>query len=278
VTAGGWHSAEVRDALDLCLACKGCRTECPVGVDMATYKAEFLAHHYAGRPRPAAHDSMGWLPAIAGLLTAVPGVPGLVNLAGRTPGLSSLATRAGGIDRRRDLPRFAGQPFTAWYRRHGPAPAPRPRRPRGTSGAETGKKPRVVLWPDTFGNYFHPEIPRAALTVLQRAGFAVQVPTRPLCCGLTWISTGQLGVARRVLRRTVKALPPGGQLRLRARALRGFRRLRRARAVARGARRRPGDRDAGGWLSCRTQLAAGRTGHRGWHLAQLLAEITSGSP
>jgi FAD/FMN-containing dehydrogenase/Fe-S oxidoreductase len=388
VIAGGWHSAEVRDALDLCLACKGCRKECPVGVDMATYKAEFLAHHYAGRLRPAAHYSMGWLPAIAGLLTAVPGVPGLVNLAGRTPGLSSLAKRAGGIDRRRDLPRFAGQPFTAWYRRHGPAPAPRPRRPRGTSGAETGKKPRVVLWPDTFGNYFHPEIPRAALTVLQRAGFAVQVPTRPLCCGLTWISTGQLGVARRVLRRTVKALlpdlqagvpvvvlepscaavfradaaellgsdqarlladrtrtlaellteagwQPGGLLQALGRAGAAGRRmhaiaqvhchqhaimgfgpdqeiLRRcgvhvdvldagccglagnfgferghyevsAACAERGLW--PAARAAGpgtvmlaDGFSCRTQLAAGRTGHRGWHLAQLLAEITSGSP
>ncbi|MBV9094456.1 MAG: FAD-binding oxidoreductase [Streptosporangiaceae bacterium] len=206
VVADGWGSAEVRDALDLCLACKGCRKECPVGVDMATYKAEFLAHHYAGRVRPAAHYSMGWLPAIAPAVTTVPGVPSMVNVAGRTPGISYLAKRAGGIDPRRDLPRFAGQRFTTWYLRHGPGSLPQPRAPRGVRRG-TGK-PRVVLWPDTFSNYFHPEIPKAALAVLQRAGFAVQVPTRPLCCGLTWISTGQLGVARRVLRRTVKALLP----------------------------------------------------------------------
>ena len=206
VVTGGWHSTEVRGALDLCLACKGCRKECPVGVDMATYKAEFLAHHYAGRIRPAAHYSMGWLPVLARLVTAVPGLAGMVNLAGRTPVLSSLAKRAGGIASRRDLPRFAGQRFTSWYARR---------------GQQRGGR-RVILWPDTFSNNFHPEVARDAVTVLERAGFTVDVPAkrrwfpgrRPpwgpplLCCGLTWISTGQLGVAQRVLRRTIKALLP----------------------------------------------------------------------
>jgi FAD/FMN-containing dehydrogenase/Fe-S oxidoreductase len=192
VVTGGWHSTEVRDALDLCLACKGCRKECPVGVDMATYKAEFLAHHYAGRIRPAAHYSMGWLPLLARLVTAVPGLAGTANLAGRTPVLSYLAKRAGGIDSRRDLPRFAGQRFTTWYAR-------RRRQRRGR---------RVILWPDTFSNNFHPEVAQAAVTVLERAGFTVDVPLKPLCCGLTWISTGQLGMAQRVLRRTIKALLP----------------------------------------------------------------------
>jgi FAD/FMN-containing dehydrogenase/Fe-S oxidoreductase len=206
VITDGWHSTEVRDALDLCLACKGCRKECPVDVDMATYKAEFLAHHYAGRIRPAAHYSMGWLPLLARLVTAVPGLPGMVNLAGRTPGLSSLTKRAGGIDARRDLPRFAGQRFTSWYARRRGRSAP-------TSSSAPGISPpphsrRVVLWPDTFSNNFHPEVAQAAVTVLERAGFTVDVPVKPLCCGLTWISTGQLGVARRVLRRTIKALLP----------------------------------------------------------------------
>jgi FAD/FMN-containing dehydrogenase/Fe-S oxidoreductase len=206
VVTEGWHSEEVRDALDLCLACKGCRKECPVDVDMATYKAEFLAHHYAGRIRPAAHYSMGWLPVIARLVTAVPGLPPIVNLAGRTPGISRLAKRAGGIDARRDLPRFAGERFTAWFTRRPADPAARAER-------------RVILWPDTFSNHFHPEVAKAAVTVLERAGFTVDVPVKPrrgssprtpaLCCGLTWISTGQLGLAERVLRRTVKALLPG---------------------------------------------------------------------
>jgi FAD/FMN-containing dehydrogenase/Fe-S oxidoreductase len=193
VVTSGWHSTEVRDALDLCLACKGCRKECPVGVDMATYKAEFLAHHYAGRVRPAAHYSMGWLPVIARLVTAVPGLAGIVNLAGRTPGFSSLTKRAAGIDSGRDLPRFTGQRFTAWYARRRTAASP-------------GR--RVILWPDTFSNNFHPEVAKAAVTVLERAGFTVDVPLTPMCCGLTWISTGQLGVAQRVLRRTIKALLP----------------------------------------------------------------------
>jgi Fe-S oxidoreductase len=192
VVSGGWHSTEVRDALDLCLACKGCRKECPVGVDMATYKAEFLAHHYAGRVRPAAHYSMGWLPLLARLVTAVPGLATVVNLAARSPGLSYVAKRAGGIDPRRTLPRFAGQTFTSWHARRRRAPSGR----------------RVILWPDTFSNNFHPEVAQAAVTVLERAGFQVEVPGKPLCCGLTWISTGQLGMAGRMLRRTIRTLRP----------------------------------------------------------------------
>jgi FAD/FMN-containing dehydrogenase/Fe-S oxidoreductase len=196
VVTGGWHSGEVRDALDLCLACKGCRKECPVGVDMATYKAEFLAHHYAGRVRPAAHYTLGWLPVIARLVTAVPGLAGMVNLAGRTPGISSMTKRAGGIDARRTLPRFAARRFTSWHARRASV-----RRP-------PGQRRRVILWPDTFSNNFHPEVAQAAVTVLERAGFQVEVPGKPLCCGLTWISTGQLGMAQRMLRRTIKALRP----------------------------------------------------------------------
>jgi FAD/FMN-containing dehydrogenase/Fe-S oxidoreductase len=193
VVTGRWDSAAVRDALDLCLACKGCKKECPVGVDMATYKAEFLAHHYAGRLRPAAHYSMGWLPLISRLVTAVPGLPGIVNAGVRTPLLSSLAKRTGGIAREREIPRFARQRFSQWYAR------------RGSRAAE-GQ--RVILWPDTFTDNFHPDVARAAVAVLERAGYQVEVPAQPLCCGLTWISTGQLGVASRVLRRTIRHLLP----------------------------------------------------------------------
>ena len=193
VVTGQWRSAEVRDALDLCLACKGCKKECPVDVDMATYKAEFLAHHYAGRLRPAAHYTMGWLPLISRLVTAVPGLPEVVNAGARTPLLSSLAKRAGGIAREREIPRFARQRFSQWYARRGPRVA-------------EGK--RVILWPDTFSNCFHPDVAKAAVAVLERAGYRVEVPAKPLCCGLTWISTGQLGVASRVLRRTIRHLLP----------------------------------------------------------------------
>jgi FAD/FMN-containing dehydrogenase/Fe-S oxidoreductase len=196
-----WGSAEVRDALDLCLACKGCKKECPVGVDMATYKAEFLAHHYAGKIRPAAHYSMGWLPLVSRLVTAVPGLAGLVNAAAHTPGLSGLAKRAGGIDPKRDIPRFARQPFTRWASARRPGATP-------GRGREAAAGRRVILWPDTFSNNFHPEVAQAAITVLERAGFQVEVPVRPMCCGLTWISTGQLRMASRMLRRTLRALRP----------------------------------------------------------------------
>jgi FAD/FMN-containing dehydrogenase/Fe-S oxidoreductase len=195
VITGGWRSSEVRDALDLCLACKGCRKDCPVDVDMATYKAEFLAHHYAGRLRPAAHYSMGWLPVAARLAAAAPGP---VNAAARAPGLGRLIKRVGGIDGRRELPRFARERFTRWFERNRAVNRP----------GEAGGGEPVLLWPDTFTNYFHPDIGQAAVAVLEDAGFRVELPPRTLCCGLTWVSTGQLGVAQRVLNRTIAALRP----------------------------------------------------------------------
>ncbi len=211
VITDGWRSTEVLDALDLCLACKGCRKECPVEVDMATYKAEFLSHHYAKRLRPAAHYSMGWLPLVARLASVA---PDMVNALTRAPALSRVIKRAGGIDRRRELPRFAAETFAQWYTRNGGGERPgrngggeRPER-SGIPGRPGQTGPHVLLWPDTFTNYFHPEVGQAAVAVLEDAGFQVEVPGKRLCCGLTWISTGQLGMARRMLRRTISALRP----------------------------------------------------------------------
>ncbi|MGI5157747.1 FAD-binding and (Fe-S)-binding domain-containing protein [Microbispora sp. CA-102843] len=187
----GWRSTAVRDALDLCLACKGCKHDCPMQVDMATYKAEFLAHHYARRIRPMDHYAMGWLPVWARLAALAPGV---VNALAHAPVLSPLAKRLAGLEPARPVPDFAGIRFSDWFRRRGP---------RG--GGERGP---VVLWPDTFTDNFHPHIGRAAVEVLESAGYRVLIPPRTLCCGLTWISTGQLGVARRVLRRTARTLAP----------------------------------------------------------------------
>ena len=187
----GWRSTEVRDALDLCLACKGCKKDCPVEVDMATMKAEFLAHHYAGRLRPRAHYSMGWLPAVA---QAASRAPRLVNALTQAPGLRDVLTAAGGIDRRRRIPLFADQTLQAWAAGRDP----------GTSGL----RGEVVLWPDTFTNHLTPAVGQAAVQVLEAAGWRVIIPSQPLCCGLTWISTGQLATARRVLQRTVHALAP----------------------------------------------------------------------
>ena len=187
----GWRSEAVRDALDLCLACKGCKSDCPVNVDMATYKAEFLSHHYAGRLRPMAHYSMGWLPVLA---RVAGGAPRLVNAVTQAPLLSRLVTAAAGVAPQRQVPQFAPQTFQAWHRN-------RDRRGSGERGV-------VVLWPDTFSNHFHPHLAQAATRVLEDAGWRVEVPRRAVCCGLTWISTGQLVTAKRVLRRTLDVLRP----------------------------------------------------------------------
>ncbi|WP_329395942.1 FAD-binding and (Fe-S)-binding domain-containing protein [Streptomyces melanogenes] len=191
--ADGWRSTAVRDALDLCLACKGCKSDCPTGVDMATYKAEFLSHHYARRPRPAAHYSLGWLPLWARFSRVGPGA---VNALLRAPVLARVGKRMAGVAAEREAPAFARQSFLQWWRaRASVEPLP-------------GDPQAVVLWPDTFSTYFHPAVARSAVKVLEDAGFRVAVPSRPVCCGLTWISTGQLGLAKRVLRHSVRVLRP----------------------------------------------------------------------
>ncbi|MFD4950602.1 FAD-binding and (Fe-S)-binding domain-containing protein [Streptomyces sp. NPDC058451] len=189
----GWRSTEVHDALDLCLACKGCKSDCPVGVDMATYKAEFLSHHYEGRLRPAAHYSMGWLPLWARLSRIA---PALVNALLHAPGLARAGKRLAGVAEERSAPVFAPQSFLQWWQARDEE-EPDPADPR-----------TVVLWPDTFSTYFHASVAISAVRVLQDAGFRVAVPTEPVCCGLTWISTGQLTVAEKVLRRTLDVLRP----------------------------------------------------------------------
>ena len=201
VVTDGWRSPEVREALDLCLACKGCRSDCPVSVDMATYKAEFLYQHYRGRRRPASHYAMGRLPRWLRLAAALRAAP-LCNAATRVPPLAALAKRLGGVTPERTLPTLAREPFTRWWRRHRRAQ----RRAGGAAPAATGRP--VVLWPDTFTNHLSPAVGRAAVTVLRDAGLAVRVPPKPVCCGLTWISTGQLDQARRVLRRTLDVMAP----------------------------------------------------------------------
>ncbi|MFC4560923.1 FAD-binding and (Fe-S)-binding domain-containing protein [Nocardiopsis mangrovi] len=193
VITDGWRSEAVRDSLDLCLSCKGCRSDCPVNVDMASYKAEFLHHHYEGRVRPASHYSMGWLPVWARLAALAPAE---VNRVGRAPLLGGIAKRVGGIAPQRDIPEFSRTTFTRWFRRRG----------RAARGA--GARGDVVLWPDTFGNHLTPGVPMAAVRVLEDAGFRVVLPSGPVCCGLTWVSTGQLGVARKVMGRALRALAP----------------------------------------------------------------------
>jgi FAD/FMN-containing dehydrogenase/Fe-S oxidoreductase len=186
----GWRSTAVRDALDLCLACKGCKSDCPVNVDMATYKAEFLAHHYEGRIRPRAHYALGWLPVLARTVTASR-LSGVVNALAHVPILPRIAARAAGLAPR-EIPLFAPETLQQWWVRRG--------------GSRPGVRGVVLLWPDTFTNMFHPHVGRAAVEVLEDAGWTVRIPTGPVCCGLTWISTGQLDTAKTVLRRTVDTL------------------------------------------------------------------------
>ncbi|HWU58462.1 MAG TPA: FAD-binding and (Fe-S)-binding domain-containing protein [Microbacteriaceae bacterium] len=190
----GWRSTEVKDALDLCLSCKGCKSDCPVDVDMATYKAEFLSHHYAGRIRPPSHYTMGWLPRWARLVHKA---PQLFNRLSHTRLISRLGKRLGGIEPARPVPWFAADRFVDWF-------AARPEPPAAPLGD-------VLLWPDSFTNNFHPAIARAAVVVLEDAGYRVVIPHAALCCGLTWISTGQLKSAKRILQKTAEEL--AGQLR-----------------------------------------------------------------
>jgi Fe-S oxidoreductase len=187
---GGWRSEEVKEALDLCLACKACKTECPVGVDMAACKAEFLAHYYEGRRRPRSAWIFGRIHRWAHLASRAPAA---ANLLTQTPGLSRLAKVAAGIAPGRQIPAIAGQTFRSWFeRRAGP---PKPSRGR-----------RVLLWPDTFTNFFQPEVGRAAVEVLESMGFAVEIPPGDACCGRPLYDFGLLEPAQHLLRGVFSAL------------------------------------------------------------------------
>ena len=187
VIEDGWRSEEVKEALDLCLACKGCKNECPVRVDMATYKAEFLAHYYEGRLRPRQAYALGlimWWARIAAK------APRLANLLAGNP----LSKRLAGIAPERTPPQFADEPFTSWFAR------------RGGTLVEGGR--RTILWPDTFTNYFEPEIAKAAVEVLEAAGCSVELPQGALCCGRPLYDFGMLKQARRQLEQILERLRP----------------------------------------------------------------------
>ena len=185
----GWRDEHVKEALDLCLACKGCKEECPVDVDMATYKAEFLSHYYAGRLRPRSAYAFGLIYWWARLASHA---PRLANLFTQTPLLRNVAKALAGAAPKRRLPAFAPVPFKKWFfHRHEPL--------------RTGGQ-KILLWPDTFNNYFHPETARAAVEVLESAGYTVSVPSTPLCCGRPLYDFGMLGLARRQLRQILDVL------------------------------------------------------------------------
>ncbi len=184
----GWRSPEVHQALDLCLACKGCGRDCPTGIDMATYKVEALHQRYRRRLRPRSHYALGALPR---WLRLSPSASLAARMLSR-PLVQRLAKKAAGVDRRRGIPVPAATGARAWFRTARPGHA----------------QPDVVIWADTFNEHFTPDNVRAALELLEAAGLAVGFVDEPACCGLTWVSTGQLGAARREMRRTLDALHP----------------------------------------------------------------------
>ena len=182
-----WRNEAVKEALDLCLACKGCKGDCPTHVDMATWKAEFLSHYYRGRLRPVAAYSMGLIWWWSGIASAI---PGLANVMMRLPFAKALA----GVAPQRQMPRFAPETFRRRFRDR-------------AANAVRGDR-RVVLWADTFNNHFRPETASAAVEVLESAGFEVTIPRRRVCCGRPLYDWGFVGRAKKLLRQTLDVLAP----------------------------------------------------------------------
>jgi Fe-S oxidoreductase len=185
-----WRDEDVKKSLDLCLACKGCKSDCPVGVDVATYKAEFLSHYYETRRRPRSAYAFANIDVWARLASKA---PGLVNLTTQLPMLRTIAKWVAGMPQQRSIPAFAAQTFRSWFQR---------RTPRSFQASP------VLLWPDTFNNYFLPNTAKAAVEVLEAAGFDVQLPRAILCCGRPLYDFGMLDRAKRLLLHTLDTLAP----------------------------------------------------------------------
>jgi len=192
VIRDGWRSEEVKQSLDLCLACKGCKSDCPVGVDVATYKAEFLSHYYEGRMRPRNAYAFGNIDLWARVASHA---PGLANLSTQLPFLRDITKLVAGIPRQRAVPTFAPETFKSWFQRR--------RKPERNSDALP-----VLLWPDTFNNYFLPATAKAAVDVLETAGFRVVVPQVHLCCGRPLYDHGMLDRAQALLLQILDELSP----------------------------------------------------------------------
>ena len=191
-----WQSEPVKEALDLCLSCKACKGECPVNVDIATYKAEFLAHYYQHHRHPLRDYAFGFMDKWAALASAIPGItPRLANLPLQLPVVSNVVKSVLGVAPRRRLPQFAPRSFQSGYRKSSST--------RTSSGDAS-----VILWPDTWNNYYHPRTLIAAQQVLESAGFRPEVPAQHLCCGRPLYDFGFLTAARRYLERIMETLAP----------------------------------------------------------------------
>jgi Fe-S oxidoreductase len=195
VIRGGWKDEQIKRSLDLCLSCKACKAECPSNVDMATYKAEFLAHYYQSRRRPLNAYAFGMIDRWA---RAASFAPGVANFVANAPLASSLVRSLLKIPSQRKLPRFARQTFQSWAAK----------RTISTVDRSKNSRPSVLLWPDTFNNFFHPEISQAGFAILSDAGFNVSVPRGHLCCGRPLYDFGMLNCAKEYLQKVMDALTP----------------------------------------------------------------------
>jgi len=231
---GGWKDEHVKEALDLCLSCKGCKSDCPVGVDLATYKAEFLSHYYEGRMRPRSAYAFGNIALWARLAS---NAPGLVNLTTQLPLLRDIAKLLAGIPQQRSIPAFAPETFRQWFHRtrgggrirppryakqaapewrNSPSPTATPTSPwksrasapRHADQNARASAPEVLLWPDTFNNYFLPATAKAAVEVLETAGYHVILPQANLCCGRPLYDFGMLDRAQSLLLDILDQLEP----------------------------------------------------------------------
>jgi FAD/FMN-containing dehydrogenase/Fe-S oxidoreductase len=196
VVDGDWKNDHVKQSLDLCLSCKACKSECPTNVDIATYRAEFLSHYYEHARRPLHAYAFGLIDRWARLGSIAPGAANAFN---RAPGVKSLLQRLLHLSPARELPRLAPLDFRRWALRRG---TPTVEASRGNEAAG------VILWVDTFNNYFHPQTSRAALELLTQAGVGVAIPRQPLCCGRPLYDFGLLDQAKAYLRRIIDALGP----------------------------------------------------------------------
>jgi FAD/FMN-containing dehydrogenase/Fe-S oxidoreductase len=201
----GWKSEEVKESLDFCLACKGCKHECPVNVDIATYKAEFLYHYFKGKPRPLQAWLFGYMFLWARLAALAPGV---ANFFTQAAPFSTLLKRIASIAPQRRIPMFADRTFREWYARRARLSLDSARDDTARDDTARDDRPRVILWPDTWNNYFHPQTAQAAVEVLEDAGYRVVLPRRQICCGRPLYDYGLLDRAKRQLTEILDELRP----------------------------------------------------------------------
>ena len=233
-------SPEVLEALDLCLACKACSADCPAGVDMARYRSEALFRTYRGRIRPLSHYTLGWLPRLTRITARVPGLAAVANAVMSVAPLRSLAFRIIGLDPRRGMPALQSGTFTAWARRHSllagsvPTLTPDDAVSSGTASSDAATdareregatassmadspilsgpsdpsgRPYALVWADSFSQTLDDAGARAVVDVLEANGFA-PIVAPDACCGLTWITTGQLSGAKKHLASLLGVLAP----------------------------------------------------------------------